>query len=192
MERKDAIDYPAQYRSDLLAALQKLDLPPVAQAIGVFLEARTLNRRIFVCGCGVSARIASQYLIDLVKGSGFGLSTRFRVLALSDQHFAQSMDPKGEPTERVFVDQLQNFAEFGDVVMGISSEGKAASLVRAFEYAGCIGCRTVALTGSQEHPLAPLSDVHIWVPASQTAGVEDGLMIVCHMIGSYFQRFDTA
>ena len=192
MERKDAIDYPAQYRSDLLTALDKMDLPRVTQAIDVFMEARTLNHRIFVCGNGASATVTAQFLCDLVKGTGYNLSARFRVLALTDQHPSTGIASESVRRERVFVDQLQTLAEFGDVVMGISSGGNAASLVSAFEHAVCVGCRTIALTGPDASKLQPLADVHIIVPATQTASVEDGLMIVCHMIGTYFERFPAA
>jgi D-sedoheptulose 7-phosphate isomerase len=190
MERKDAVNYPAQYRSDLLTALDKMDLPLVAQAIDVFMEARTLNRRIFVCGNGASATAAAQFLCDLVKGTGYNLSSRFRVLALTDQHPSARIAPEDVRGERVFVDQLQTVAESGDVVMGISAAGNAASLVCALEYAIGVGCRTITLTGPDGWKLQPLADVHIVVPATQAASVEDGLMIVCHMIGNYFQRFD--
>jgi D-sedoheptulose 7-phosphate isomerase len=192
MERKDAMDYPAQYRSDLLTALDKIDLPLVAHAIDVFMEARTLNRRIFVCGHGASATAASQFLCGLVKGSGDKLSARFRVLALTDQDPSARILPDTVRRERVFVDQLQTIAESGDVVMGISSAGDAASLVRAFEYAIGADCRTVALTGPDGYKLEPLADVHIVVPATQVASVEDGLMIVCHMIGNYFRHIESS
>ena len=74
------------------------------------------------------------------------------------------------------------------MVIGISSAGRAASLLRVFEYASSAGCRTIALTGPDGCRSASLSDVHILVPGSQSAGVEDGLMFVCHMIRSYFLR----
>lgn len=192
MERKDAINYPEQYRSDLLTALDSMDLPLVAEAIDVFTEARTLKRRIFVCGNGARATVASQFLCDLVKGTGYNLSSRFRALALTDQHPNARFGTEGTRQERVFADQLQTLTEPGDVVMGISSSGNVASLVRAFEHAIGAGCRTIALTGPEGSILEPLADVHIIVKATQTSCVEDGLMIVCHMIGNYFQRFDAA
>jgi D-sedoheptulose 7-phosphate isomerase len=192
MEVKAAIHFPERYRSDLLGALEKTDLHLVTQAINAFVEARTLNRRIFVSGNGVSATFASQFLCDLVKGTGYNLSARFRILTLTDQHPSVRTDAGDIRTERVFVDQLQNFAESGDVVMGISSGGSATGLLRALEYAGCIGSRTIALTGPEGSNLASVADLHVLVPASQTATVEDGLMIVSHMIGSYFQRFEAA
>ena len=192
MTRHDAVNYPAQYRSALLTALDKMDLPLVSEAIGLLEEARALRRRVFICGSGACATVAAQFLCDLVKSAGYALSCRPRILALSDQYPSLRVDPSDLRSERVFVDQLQNFTEAGDVVMGISSSGSAHSLARAFEYAKCVGSKTIALTGPDGRNLGPLADVHILVPAAQSASVEDGLMIVCHMIGNYFQQLDAA
>jgi D-sedoheptulose 7-phosphate isomerase len=188
MERNDAIQYAAKYRSELLSALGMLDLLRVSEAIAAFEEAQTLNRRIFVCGNGASATVASRFLCDLLKAAGYTLSSSSRVLALTDQNPITRLGPADVRSDRVFVDQLQNFAEAGDVVMGITSVGKAASLARAFEYASAVGCRTVALTGPDGRQVASLADVRILVPAAQVGSVEDGLMIVCRMIGNYFLR----
>jgi phosphoheptose isomerase len=192
MERSEALSYAAKYRAELLTALGMVDLSLVSKAIYAFEEAQTLNRRIFVCGNGAGATTASRFLCDLLKAAGHTLTSSSRVLALTDQNPITRMDPADFRSDRIFVDQLQNFAEFGDVVIGITSAGRAASLLRVFEYANCVGCRTIALTGPDGCRVASLADVHILVPGSQTAGVEDGLMFVCHMIGNYFLRVQTA
>jgi D-sedoheptulose 7-phosphate isomerase len=92
----------------------------------------------------------------------------------------------------VFVEQIKNIAEHGDIVVGISFSGNSASVLRAFEYANRIGCRTISITGGDGGKLAAISNIAILVPASHVGSVEDGLMIVCHMIGYYFANFDEA
>jgi D-sedoheptulose 7-phosphate isomerase len=63
--------------------------------------------------------MAPQFLCDLVKEASFNRSSRFRILALSDQSPKISSHADDIAKERVFVEQLKNFAEPEDVVMGI-------------------------------------------------------------------------
>ena len=44
------MQYPEQYRAEVLNAIQGLDLEGVSGAIDVFREARARGRCIFVCG----------------------------------------------------------------------------------------------------------------------------------------------
>ena len=192
MERKEAIRYAEKYRSELLTALGMVDLLLLSRAMDAFAEARTLNRRIFICGNGAGATAASRFLCDLLKTAGYTLSSNSRVLALSDQNPIARTKSADVSSDRIFVDQLQNFAEAGDVVMGISSAGRATSLMRVFEYATCVGCRTIALMGPEGCGAASLAEINILVPASQVANVEDGLMIVCHMIGNCLLEMPTS
>ena len=72
---------------------------------------------------------------------------RFRIVALSDELSRARGPPADVGSDRVFLDQLKNAAEQGDVVIGISASGNSAAIVRVFEYANRIGCRTVCITG---------------------------------------------
>ena len=184
--------FPEQYRTELLNAIRGIDLEGVSKAIDWFLEARAHGRCIFVCGTGSGASAASRLLSDMVKSSTFNRSARFRIVALSAE-LPNVRDLADDPAqERVFVEQLKNIAERGDVVVGISPSGNAASILRAFEYAKMIGCRTISITGRDAERLATMTNVAILVPASHPGSVEDAHMIICHMIGYYFQTVDAA
>ena len=127
----------------------------------------------------------------MVRGSNLNRSMRFRIVALSDESSARA--PAGDvAADRVFLDQLKNAAEHGDVVIGISPSGNSAGIVRVFEFANRIGCRTVCITGRDGGKLANISNIVILVPASHAGSVEDAHMIICHMIGYYFVNFDHA
>ena len=183
------MSYPARYKVELVNAIQSLDLDKVNRVIEIFNEARAHGRRIFVCGGG-SDFIASQSLCEMVSSAGFNRSSRFRILALSDQLPRVTSARQEFPPERVFVEQLRNFAEPEDVVLGISISGNAPNVVHAIEYASWIGCRTIAITGPEVGTLSSLAEVTIDVTASHIASIEDVHIIVCHMIGYYFVECD--
>ena len=90
--------------------------------------------------------------------------------------------------ESVFVEQLRNFAEPGDLVMGISGSGNSLNVLRALEYANSIGCKTIALTGRDGGQLGPLAQLNIHVPVPHMGRIEDAHMIICHMIAYRFME----
>jgi D-sedoheptulose 7-phosphate isomerase len=182
------MQYPEQYRAEVLSAIQGLDLEGVSGAIDVFREARAHGRCIFVCGTGSNSAAAARLLCETVRRSSVNRALRFRIIALAEELSGRA--PADVGADRVFQDQLKDGAERGDVVMGISPSGNSAAVVRAFEYANRIGCRTVCITGRDGGKLAAMSNIVILVPASHAGSVEDAHMIICHMIGYYFVNFD--
>src|SRR4051794_31201826 len=153
------MQYPEQYRAEVLSAIQGVDLEGVSGAIDVFREARAHGRCIFVCGTGSTSTAAARLLCETVRRSSVNRSVRFRIIALADELSGRAPDDLG--ADRVFHDQLKDAAERGDVVIGISPSGNSASLVRAFEYANRIGCRTVCITGRDGGKLANMSNIVI-------------------------------
>jgi D-sedoheptulose 7-phosphate isomerase len=113
--------FPQQYKNELLHAIESIDLEKVGQAIAILSHAREEGRRIFVCGNGGSACTASHFATDLVKGAGYGRTSRFRIMALTDSLPTITAYSNDVGYECVFVEQLKNFAEPGDVVIAISS-----------------------------------------------------------------------
>jgi D-sedoheptulose 7-phosphate isomerase len=92
----------------------------------------------------------------------------------------------------VFLEQLKNFAEPGDVLLSISGSGNSANVLKAVEYANSIGCKTIALTGRDGGKLGPMANLNIQVPVPHMGRIEDAHMIICHMIGYYFMDTEYA
>ena len=182
------MNFTEQYKTQLLTAIDTVDLGRVDQAIEVFKKAREQSRHIFVCGNGGSASTASHFACDIVKGASFNRDSRFRIMALTDQLPTLTAYANDVSYDVVFVEQLKNFAEPGDLFMGISGSGNSPNVLRAIEYANSIGCKTIALTGRDGGKLGPLAQLNIQAPVPHMGRIEDAHMIVCHMIGYYFME----
>jgi D-sedoheptulose 7-phosphate isomerase len=180
------MNFPEQYKTNLLQTIEAIDLAKVNQAIEWFKEARDQGKHIFVCGNGGSASTASHFACDIVKGASFNRASRFKILALTDQLPTLTAYANDVSYECVFVEPLKNFAEPGDLFMGISGSGNSPNVLRAAEYANAAGCRTLALTGRDGGRLGPLAQLNIQVPVPHMGRIEDAHMVVCHMIGYYF------
>src|SRR5215471_13865254 len=155
--------FPHTYKTDLLKAIDTVDLEKVNEAIQVLAQARAESRRIFVCGNGGSASTASHFVCDMVKGASFNRATRFRIMALTDSLSTLTAYSNDICYECVFVEQLKNFAEPGDVLVAISGSGNSPNVLRALEYANSIGCHTIALSGRDGGKMGPLGQTHIQV-----------------------------
>jgi D-sedoheptulose 7-phosphate isomerase len=182
------MSFPQLYRDELLKVIASIDLEKVGRAIEILARARDEGRRIFVCGNGGSASTASHFATDLVKGASYGRTARFRILALTDSLPTITAYSNDVSYECIFVEQLKNFAEPGDVVIAISSSGNSPNVLRAVEYGNSIGCQTIALSGRDGGRLGPLAQLNIQVSHAHTGRIEDLHMIVLHMIGYFFME----
>src|SRR5688572_3698730 len=180
------MSFPQRYKSELMQAIDTIDLDAVQRVIEVLRRARDEGRHIFTCGNGGSASTASHFVCDILKGASFGREKRFRIMALTDSLPTLTAYSNDVNYECVFAEQLKNFAQPGDVLISISGSGNSPNVLRAMEYANSIGCHTIALSGREGGKLGPLANLNIQVPVPHMGRIEDAHMIVCHMIGYYF------
>ena len=181
-------DFVATYRNHLRRALDTIDLRAIEKAIQLLHQAREAGQTIFVCGNGGSASTASHFASDMVKGASYSRDSRFRIMALTDSLPTITAYSNDIEYECIFVEQLKNFARAGDVVMAISGSGNSPNVIRAIEYAGSIGCETIALTGRDGGRLGPLAKLEIRVTEPHMGRIEDGHMVVCHMLSYFFME----
>ena len=179
---------PKQYKTALLEAIDRIDLGRVEQAIELFREARDGAKQIFVCGNGGSASTASHFTCDIVKGASYNRDKRFRIMALAESLATLTAYSNDVSYEHIFVEQLKNFAQPGDLVMCISASGNSPNVLRATEYANSIACRTIALTGRDGGKLGTLAQLNIQVAVPHMGRIEDTHMVVCHMIAYHFME----
>jgi D-sedoheptulose 7-phosphate isomerase len=73
----------------------------------------------------------------------------------------------------VFAQQVWGWGKAGDVLLAISTSGNAENLLLATAAAKARGMQVVALTGAEGGKLAPLSDIAIRVPETETYRVQE-------------------
>jgi D-sedoheptulose 7-phosphate isomerase len=180
------MDFPNTYKAAFLRALNTLDLPKVEQAIEWFRQTRDAGRQIFVCGNGGSATTAGHFVCDMLKGASYGRPKRFRITSLADTMPTIMAYANDVNYASVFVEQLRNFAEEGDLLLAISGSGNSENVLLATDFANSVKCRTIGLTGGNGGRLGALAQLNIQVLEPHIGRVEDVHMIVCHMIAYHF------
>jgi D-sedoheptulose 7-phosphate isomerase len=177
--------FASEYKSQLLNAIETVDLAGIAKGIEILRDARDQNRQIFVCGNGGSASTASHFVCDMLKCAS-ARGGRFRIMALTDSLPTITAYSNDVNYECIFTEQLKNFAKEGDVVMALSGSGNSPNVVSALTYANSIGCQTIALTGRDGGKLGRLATLQIHVAEPHMGRIEDGHLMACHMLCYYF------
>jgi D-sedoheptulose 7-phosphate isomerase len=174
--------FAARYLEDLADVLRKVDPQAIATAIQWLREARDSDKTIYSCGNGGSALIASQMVVDIVKGASFGRPKRFKMIGLTDAPGTIMAYANDVSYDVVFEEQLKNFATAGDVLIAISGSGNSPNVLKAVEYANKIGCRTIGLTTDAGGKLRTLAQLPILIPSKHMGRLEDSFFAVTHIL----------
>lgn len=86
----------------------------------------------------------------------------------------------------VFSKQLKGLGLEGDVALGITTSGTSGNVLRALADARSRGLKTIALVGSYQDEVRPLSDIVISAPSSHTPRIQEihslALHIICELV----------
>lgn len=176
------------YLTDLHQILPQLDRIRLAEAIALLRSARTAGKTIYICGNGGSAAIASQMVVDMVKGASLRKKKRFKMVGLTDNIATITAYANDEGYERVFVEPLKNFAQAGDILIGLSGSGNSPNILTAVAYARSIGVTTIGLTSSAQGTLRGAVDLALTVPSTHMGRLEDCFFIMTHVLCYVFME----
>ena len=70
----------------------------------------------------------------------------------------------------------------GDVLIGLSTSGNSANVVKAFEEARNMGVITVGFTGETGGKMKAFSDILINIPSTDTPRIQECHMLLGHTI----------
>jgi len=154
--------------SQILARFQTPEnIDKIAEAISIMATALKNGNKIISCGNGGSMSDAMHFAEEL--------SGRFRndrkglaAISISDpSHISCVGNDYGY--DAIFSRYVEALGQPGDVLLGISTSGNSANVIKAVEAAKGIGIKTVVLTGKDGGKLAAKADLEIRAPYSQYA-----------------------
>jgi D-sedoheptulose 7-phosphate isomerase len=152
-------------------------------AAAAIVESLRGGGKILLCGNGGSAGDAQHLATEFV--STLTLDRRrdaIPAIALTTDTSMLTAVANDFGFELVFARQVEALGREGDVLIGISTSGNSANVVKAFERARAAGMRTIAFTGSSGGALGPLADIEINVPSSETSHIQEAHIAVGQLI----------
>lgn len=88
----------------------------------------------------------------------------------------------------IFLEQLKNFLEPNDVVIGISGSGNSPNVVKALQYANDHGGITIGFSGYDGGAVLQSAQYNVHVPNSNMQQVEDIHLLIEHMLTSMIKE----
>jgi D-sedoheptulose 7-phosphate isomerase len=156
------------------------DLRPCLVVARALVAAYRRGNVMLVFGNGGSAADAQHIAAELV--GRFRLERApMRAHALTVNTSVLTAIGNDYSFDRVYARQLEAFGRPGDVAIGISTSGKAPSVVLALERARALGMTTVAMTGAAASPASALADHWIAVPSTDTPRIQEAHILIGHL-----------
>lgn len=160
-------------------------LTNIHRAANMLTGAFKNGNKLLICGNGGSAA-DSQHFAAEFTGRYEMERTPLPAIALTTDTSALTAIGNDYSFEVIFSKQVEALGHHGDILLGISTSGNSANVVKAIEVAHLKGMAVIALTGKDggkiEKILNPSQDVNICVPAERTARIQEVHLLVLHTL----------
>jgi D-sedoheptulose 7-phosphate isomerase len=176
--------------AETIARLDAL-APDIARLAGLVLASLKRGGKILFMGNGGSAADSQHLAAELVgrfQRERRGLAS----IALSTDTSILTSVGNDYGFEQIFSRQVEALCSDRDVLIGISTSGNSANVLRAIEAGKKIGATTVALTGEGGGKLATLCDLTLAVPERVTARVQEAHILIGHILCELIDDADAA
>src|ERR1051326_3959862 len=173
-------DASIKTKQDTLAA----QLPAILRASQMLADQLKAGAKILACGNGGSAADAQHFAAELT-----GRYERERKplagIALTTDTSALTAIANDYSYQEVFSKQVLALGRSGDVLIGISTSGNSANVLKAMEAAHSIGMRVLAMTGKDGGAMAKAlkkDDVELRAASKVTARIQETHILLLHCL----------
>ncbi|MCL6554730.1 MAG: phosphoheptose isomerase [Burkholderiales bacterium] len=175
-----------QFTDSAHLKLQAMELlaEPIAQAAERMVACLMKDGKIMACGNGGSAADAQHFsseLLNRFERERPGLAA----LALTTDTSTLTSIANDYAYEQVFSKQVRALGQPGDLLLAISTSGNSRNVVEAVHAAHEREMGVIALTGRGGGQLAEIlnaEDVHICVPSTVTARIQEVHLLTLHCL----------
>jgi D-sedoheptulose 7-phosphate isomerase len=121
----------------------------------------------------IAGELVSRFMFDRPGLPSMALTTDTSILTAIGNDYGY---------EKLFERQVQANGNAGDVFIGYSTSGKSPNILKAFEAARKAGIVTIGLTGNRGGPMLELCDHLLAVPSDCTPKIQEGHLVLGHII----------
>lgn len=161
--------------------IMRKDIGKIIEIAEIIIDCLKKNGKVILFGNGGSASDSQHIAAELV-GRFKKDRTALPAIALTTNTSILTSLANDYGYEIVFAKQIEALGQKNDVVIGISTSGKAKNVACAIKQAKKMGIKTIALTGGDGGELTKLSDACLIVPSSVTARIQEAHITIGHII----------
>lgn len=121
----------------------------------------------------LAAELVGRFQKDRPALSAIALTTNTSILTAVANDYDYSV---------IFARQIEALAKKDDVVIAISTSGKAKNVISGIKQAKKMGLKAIAFTGGDGGELAKLADISLIVPSAVTARIQEAHITVGHIV----------
>jgi len=153
----------------------------LVKAVDCCVNALKSGGKLMFVGNGGSAAEAQHFSAEMV---GRFLQERQPLpsIALTTDTSAVTAIGNDYGYEHVFSRQVQALGRKGDVLIAMSTSGRSKNIVMAMQAARSAGISTIGLTGIHPRDMGELTDVSLKVPSSHTPQIQEGHLVLGHLL----------
>lgn len=172
-----------------------MDTTQLADIVEVLLKAYLDGKQIFTMGNGGHANTAAHMINDIAKHTTSSddkdaiiAEKGFRTMCLNDSVSFITGLANDLGFDHIFSEQLKNWCDPGDVVIGISGSGNSPNVLKAFEVAKDRGATTICFSGKGGGKANQASDICIVVPSDKMVQIEDVHLAINHAVADELKK----
>ena len=173
---------PKIYLKKLSKSINEIDYNSIKKLINFINRARIKNKKILTMGNGGSALTAQHFITDWNKFINLKTQKPFRGLSLVDNIGIITAYANDLSYENIFVEQLKNIYEKGDLIIAISGSGNSQNIIKAVEYCNKINAKVFSLIGYDGGKLKKISKNFIHINVNDMQIVEDIHLSIGHIV----------
>lgn len=177
------VNYLKGEHAEHMAMFNALEaLFPLISEVGIKLQ-NTIKHggKILICGNGGSAA-DSQHIAAEIVGRFKKERKGLPAIALTTDTSIITSVGNDYGYDYIFSRQVEALCTPKDVLIGITTSGNSANVVRAIEAANEVGAITIGMTGGTGGKLNSLCEHNIIVPANVTARIQEAHIFIGHCL----------
>ena len=156
-------------------------LKTIAASVDVIVNAFRNGNRVYFCGNGGSAADA-QHLAAEFSGRFYTDRKALPAEALHCNTSYLTAVANDYSFDDIYSRLIDGIGEAGDVLIGLSTSGNSANIVKAFETARKKMMITIGFTGKSGGNMKPLCDHLVNIPSTDTPRIQESQIMVGHII----------
>ncbi|MBK9568936.1 MAG: D-sedoheptulose 7-phosphate isomerase [Chitinophagaceae bacterium] len=156
-------------------------LATIEKVVNVITDTFKKGNRVYFCGNGGSAADA-QHLAAEFSGRFYKDRKALPAEALHCNTSYLTAVANDYGYDVVYSRMIEGIGQSGDVLIGLSTSGNSANIIRAFETAKEKGIITIAFTGLTGGQMKSISDYLINIPSADTPRIQESHILIGHII----------
>lgn len=156
-------------------------IPKIKKFSQMSVNAYKNNGRLIMFGNGGSAADAQHLVAELVNKLNFD-RPMLDALALTVNTSVMTAIANDSSYDNVFARQIESLVNKNDIVVGISTSGNSANVIKGLLKAKEKGVTTVGMTGATGGKMKDIVNLLINVPSETTQRIQEAHILIGHIV----------